>query len=422
METGGDCAATSTAMFSTNESVARAELARLKAGNAVYAAWLATPQGQLFERNLGDSTTLKLFANLMSQLPLESAGASGGGTRDSDTSPPTPEPSGFGCLIRAGANPTTQEKLDALNCLVFATPHSFWLEHGADFRQLVDGPPYQLGEGLTIGPYNWFSYGGGDVCSTSPDGPISACRKHDVMWGSLKKFEGTDSASELDAAWNPRNKLLADAKLVADAKKYDCDDAEFLRDVPAEIFCALPASAMGSMMEYAIREFADRNPFVSPDWLYTQEDVQHALNNPVFVQCDGPHLADVAVTPERATEGFTFAVSWEFSDGCGQGISINKFSADIGVNFRSSCVLVPYSPLRALRPTVYRHENTRVYTSFEFPVSSLEESAFREMCDTASAVSKLRVRAWPNNVEWFSITFLYEFLATDIPTELEHGP
>ena len=43
MDAGGDCAATSTTMFSTNESVARAELARLKAGNAVYAALLDTP-------------------------------------------------------------------------------------------------------------------------------------------------------------------------------------------------------------------------------------------------------------------------------------------------------------------------------------------------------------------------------------------
>ena len=51
MEAGGDCAATSTAMFSANQSVARDELATLKAGDAVYAAWLATPQGQLFETN-----------------------------------------------------------------------------------------------------------------------------------------------------------------------------------------------------------------------------------------------------------------------------------------------------------------------------------------------------------------------------------
>ena len=64
MEAGGDCAATSTAMFSANQSVARDELATLKAGDAVYAAWLATPQGQLFETNLGDPDELKFVSYL----------------------------------------------------------------------------------------------------------------------------------------------------------------------------------------------------------------------------------------------------------------------------------------------------------------------------------------------------------------------
>ena len=421
MEAGGDCAATSSRMFSTNESVARAELARLKAGNAVYAGLLDTPHGRQFEANVGDTTTLKLFAHLLSSQAPGTSDNGGDVSGDSDTTPPPTEPSGFGCLIRAGANPTTQQKLDALNCLVFATPHSFWREHGSVMKQLVDGPAYQLSESLTIGPYPWFSYGGGDICSTSPDAPIAACLKHDVMWGSLKWFEGTDSASELDATWNPRNKLLADAKLVADARKYDCDDVQFLRDVPAEIFCGLPASMMGSMMGYAIREFADRNPLVSPDWLYTQEDIQHTVNSPVFVQCEGPRLGNAKVTPTRNATGFTFAVNWEFEDGCGQGTTINKFSADFGVQFRSSCVLVPFSPLRAFRPTVYRHDNRQASASFDFPISALEASAFQEMCDTSSAVSKLRVVAWPANVEWFSTKFSYEFLVTDIPTELGHG-
>ena len=49
MDAGGDCAATSTTMFSTNESVARAELARLKAGNSWLreserSSWTTSPE------------------------------------------------------------------------------------------------------------------------------------------------------------------------------------------------------------------------------------------------------------------------------------------------------------------------------------------------------------------------------------------
>ena len=54
MEAGGDCVATSTTMFSTNESVARAELARLKAANAVCGVLRDTPHGRQFEANVGD--------------------------------------------------------------------------------------------------------------------------------------------------------------------------------------------------------------------------------------------------------------------------------------------------------------------------------------------------------------------------------
>ena len=57
MDAGGDCAATSTTMFSTNESTTRAEIARLKAGNAVYAGLLDTPHGRQFEANVGETLT-----------------------------------------------------------------------------------------------------------------------------------------------------------------------------------------------------------------------------------------------------------------------------------------------------------------------------------------------------------------------------
>ena len=56
-DTGTDgCATQSNAMFSTNESEARAELARLKAANAVCGALRDTPHGRQFEAGMGTLT------------------------------------------------------------------------------------------------------------------------------------------------------------------------------------------------------------------------------------------------------------------------------------------------------------------------------------------------------------------------------
>ena len=418
MDAGGDCAATSTTMFSTNESVARAELARLKVGNAVYAGVLDKPHGQQFEANVGNSARLKLFSYLMASQPSATSNNGGDVSGNSDTTPPPVlEPGGFNCLTRAGVNPTLNKKLEALNCLVFATPHSFWREYGGDMEQLVDGPAYWLPDGsMTIGPFRWFSYGGGDNCSTSPDAPTAACHKHDVMWGSLKKFDGIgDSPTGLDAAWNPRNKLLADIKLVADTKKYDCDDTEsFPLDVPAEIFCALPASAMGSVMEYAIRTFADSFTLIAPNWPYTQEDLNHAARRLYFVQCDGPSLTNVSITPRRTALGFAFRANWEFEDGCGQGITIGEYTVSLDIVFQPNCLATAYGPFDI------RQTDNRAYAEFE--LSSSEISALSSRCDTTSARSILSLRAYPNNLLSFSGQDYYSLRATAIPTEFEHGP
>ena len=63
-------------------------------------------------------------------------------------------------------------------------------------------------------------------------GPVPSCLKHDVAFASLQKFAGDDAdaplanepdGDELDEAWNPRNKALADEKLRADIRRYKED-------------------------------------------------------------------------------------------------------------------------------------------------------------------------------------------------------
>ena len=194
MDAGGDCAATSTTMFSTNESTTRDELARLKAGNTEYAAWLATPQGLLFESNLADPDDLKLVSYLgattfepgVLTAPLYVPSGDDGVSGQSNTTPPEGIPAlgtGLDCLPAGvnGANLSLRNKLVVLNCLVFATPHEFWVEQSA-----YDETNNAL---VASGRFDWIGYERWD-CTAWFDGPLPTCLKHDVALASLKKFIG----------------------------------------------------------------------------------------------------------------------------------------------------------------------------------------------------------------------------------------
>ena len=128
-----------------------------------------------------------------------------------------------------GSLMSLRNKLLVLNCIIFTTPHSFWVKgnkKSRDAEQLkaaIDDPD---------GRYNWLKRGDWE-CTASPDGPKPSCLKHDVAYASLQKFGGYDTVrpltskpndKELDEAWNPRNKALADALFKADISKYGCQD------------------------------------------------------------------------------------------------------------------------------------------------------------------------------------------------------
>ncbi len=190
----------STRMFVTVQEQTKTALTTIRS-NSEYAGLLRTDRGRDFERRVGNPSIIKLAAYLLAyELPQAVAGASSG------PNPPQPlQPLGFGCLIQAGANPSLAAKLRALNCLVLATPHSFWVDNKAKLRVSLTHSVV-LGEGLSVGPFSWLSLGGDDNCSIVPDGPRTACVKHDVSYGSLAKFVGTESYDEIDTVWNPRNR------------------------------------------------------------------------------------------------------------------------------------------------------------------------------------------------------------------------
>ncbi len=325
MDAGGDCAATSTTMFSTNESVARAELARLKAANAEYAAWLATPQGELFEANLGDPDELKFISYLGATTfepgqftaPLYNASSGGGkSTRDGPDEEELPVVgTGLDCLPAGveGADLTLSNKLVVLNCLVFATPHDFWVEGDKPNR---DAERLRRAIDSQYTRFAWLDRGDWE-CTLSPDGPIPSCLKHDVAYGGLQKFAGLDAnasltappdGTELDEAWNPRNKALADANFKADISKWGCQDPS-----NAAKFGICGLSTSGFMAEHVY--FWGTARVNDKGWPVTTRDVRHIDGLPRFIVCSEPVVPTVSgLTVSRL--GDIITANWTFEPGC----------------------------------------------------------------------------------------------------------
>ena len=205
----GECAATSTAMFSANASTTRVELAKLKSGNTVYAALLDTPHGRLFDANVGDASRVRLDAYLIAS-QSQNGGAQQGAGGQTDPVPPTVQPTGLGCVpipvpdIYKPGNVTLPLKLAVLNCLVVSTPYSFW----------TDQTQTDELKGRIDNHYTWLGYDSDWGCSPGwlPDSVPNqvSCLRHDVAYGSLVEFVPKSDFGEVDMAWNPRNRFLAD--------------------------------------------------------------------------------------------------------------------------------------------------------------------------------------------------------------------
>ncbi len=327
MEAGGDCAATSSTMFSTNESVARAELARLKAANTTYAAWLATPQGELFEANLGDPDELKFISYLGATTfepgqftaPLYDPPSGGGkSTRDGPDEEELPVVgTGLDCLpqgVSNGADLTLTNKLVVLNCLVFSTPHDYWVQgdnvsrDAERLRRAIDSPSAR---------FAWLNRGDWVCTDPAPEGPVPSCLKHDVAYGSLQKFAGLDATAdltsdpdgtELDEAWNPRNKALADVKFKADISKWGCQDQS---GVLAYLMCSRVSNA--SMAERIY--FWGTARVNHKGWPVTTRDLSHIDGLPRFIVCPQPVAPTVSgLTASRS--GDVVTASWNFEPGC----------------------------------------------------------------------------------------------------------
>ena len=324
MDAGGDCAATSSAMFSRNESTTRAVLVSLKAGNAVYAALLDTPHGQQFEANVGDAAKVRLHAYLLaSQLQNEAAqqGASG----QSRPTPPIGQPTGLDCVpidpvpsIYSSGSLTLQLKLAVLNCLVFESPFSFWTNETQTDELLRRIRSTRLERA----PYDWLGWESWE-CSPEllPDLVVpndDACLRHDLAYGSLTEFIGsstTTAYAENDLAWNPRNRFLADELFAIDlacaSATRDAENTcvrvgrgEFTwRELELRISWIGSRTVSGTFRFLSDKFFGVKVPV-------TDLDIAHARETPRFVQCNMP---SIEVTDVRVENRWTFVGEWMFS-------------------------------------------------------------------------------------------------------------
>ena len=321
----GECAATSTTMFNTNQSTTRAELAKLKAGNTVYAALLDTPHGRLFDANVGDASRVRLDAYLIAS-QSQNSGAQQGAGGQTDPVPPTVQPTGLGCVpipvpdIYKPGKVTFPLKLAVLNCLVVSTPYSFWTDKAQtdELKVRIDNH------------YKWLGYDTDWECTFAPDAiPNSeSCLRHDVAYGSLVEFVSTSDYGEVDLAWNPRNRFLADELFSIDLA---CGSKTRNGKNPCERLGRSELSWKELELNIAwlgARLVGDGFRFLSDKGFgaevpVTELDIAHARATPRFVQCRVP---SIGVNDVRRQDVHTFVGGLTFTaDSCtGQTYSIKS--------------------------------------------------------------------------------------------------
>ena len=323
MEGSGACSSQATTMFNTLESVSRSELSGLKAGSAEYAGLLATDFGKYLEANVGDAETLRLDAVLASSAATSTPGsleqpyyASSGAGGTGITPPPTIDPAlkaGLGCLPKGvdGSRLTLRNKLLVLNCLIFSTPHSFWIKEDDGVREA---------EALrTDARWSWIGTGDWE-CSFSPDGPLPSCLKHDVTYSSLKKFAGGNDTG-LDEAWNPRNKALSDMKFRADIRLHGCEDSTRFKDIPVCPPTLVPSYPLGEVYYFGVAWV------YSLFWTYTDYDFKHIQSYHRFVEYHIPRVRNVKVSklPSPLVGLENYEVSWTYDPGTVNVATVSRY-------------------------------------------------------------------------------------------------
>jgi hypothetical protein len=233
------------------------------------------------------------------------------------------------CLPYGGNESTTlQGKLDVLNCLVFDTPHRFWLDKTQTDKLLNRIKTQER----WLGYDDWKCTGVSDlpnwiyrILISDP----SACLKHDLAYGSLTEFQGgSGSIRTIDfgRTWNPRNMALSNAvfaidlicgKLAGRNRSQCLQDAsgnERVIEVISHISWWIPkitSSGQRLMVEHKINA---KIPV-------TRQDINHTNATPRYVECISPKISGVQV----AQQGQSVKAIWIYASGCVDGFSVRSY-------------------------------------------------------------------------------------------------
>ena len=321
LEDTNTCKTEADEMFSTNQRVTQAKLTALRNSNSDYAGVLGTPQGGRFVAIAGNTAETKRLLNLATnaaapgeiEFPVyeevqanDTVQARSSSPSQTLTQAELEQGTGLDCLpsrVR-GEDLTLTNKLRVLNCLVFDTPHSFWLDVSALKREARPG-----------GRFAWLLHNTGiDWRCSAPlreaQGPVVSCLKHDVAYAGLQVITGTDApradSYTLDEAWNPRNKALADYKFKADITAYGCQNEAH----DALLLCLLsPNQVMAGVFFFFVAEINHKN------WPVTPADIRHFKANEEFTVCAEPVVPKVELA-NVVKAGYSLNATWSYRQGC----------------------------------------------------------------------------------------------------------
>ena len=313
----GACSSQSSQMFSTSQRVTQARLTAWQdVGNSDYnddyVGVLGTPQGKRFNAVAGNAAEIKRLLDLATnvetppnlEFPVyEQVQARSSTPSQTLTDADLVQGTGLDCLpskVRGG-DLTVDNKLRVLNCLVFDTHHSFWVDDADDMRR-------ELGAG---GRYAWIGQKASMdwECTLFADGPLPTCRKHDVAYGGLQSFAGSDvnhaDASVLDETWNPRNKALADYKMKADISAHGCQQ----QTLAAWPICRGTNAWVANVYFRGVAYINDRG------WPVTNRDIDSIRTTTRFIRCPEPVVPSVSDVSVRKSS-HSLIVHMNYSPGC----------------------------------------------------------------------------------------------------------
>ena len=176
------------------------------------------------------------------------------------------------------------------------------------------------------------------MCTLSPDGALPSCRKHDVAYHSLQKFANTDSSELQDRTWNPRNKVLADAKMWADVFQFGCWGG-----VEGEKWVCFFGYKSAAYFYFSGVAYINNK-----GWLVTTHDLDDvrahrdkgedestsgSVSTHAFVDCPEPVPTVDDVTIQRVNRNEDFRITWSHVDGCVDDITIHHLSGHLHVRF-----------------------------------------------------------------------------------------